>query len=93
MINATLVWVLTYLWYGINQSLRIMTPQMDRQAKVPMNEVAFLESPGLVLGTGINLEDEVKVERRTPPDKINRYFYETISILLKNNDRSYIPFK
>ena len=93
MINATLVWVLTYLWYGINQSLRIMTPQTDRQVEVPMNKVAFLESVGLVLGTSINLEDEVEVERRTPLDKIDRYFYETILILLRNNDRPYIPFK
>ena len=93
MINATLVWVLTYLWYGIDQSLRMMTPQMDRQVKIPMNKVAFLESFGLVLATRINLEDEVEVEHRTSPDKINRYVYENISILLRNNDRPYIPFK
>ena len=58
-----------------------------------MNKFSFLESVGLVLDTGINLEVEVNVERRTPLDKIDRYFYETISILLRNNDRPYKPFK
>ena len=93
MINAALVWVLAYLWYRINQSLRITTPSMDKQARVPMYKVASLESVRLVKGTGISLEDEVDIERRTPLDKIDRYFYETISIMLRNNDRPYVPFK
>ena len=88
MINVTLVWILMYLWHGINQPLRIVIPQMDKQVEVPMNNVAFLESVGLVLDTGINFEDEVELKRRTPLDKIDRYIYETISILVRNNDRS-----
>jgi hypothetical protein len=66
---------------------------VDRRVEVPMNKVAFLEFVGLVFDTGIILEDELEDGRRTSLDKIDRYFYETISSLLRNNDRPYIPFK
>ena len=58
-----------------------------------MNKVALLEFVGLVFDTGIILEDELDGRRRTPLDKIDRYFYENISNLLRNNIRPDIPFK
>ena len=70
-----------------------MTLQMDIQVEVPMNRVAWLEFAGLVFDTGIILEDELEGVRRTSLDKIHRYFYEALLTLLKNIDRSYIPFK
>ena len=52
-----------------------------------MNEVALLEFMGLVFDTGIILEDKLEDGRRALLDKIDRYFYETISNVLGNNDR------
>ena len=52
-----------------------------------MNEVALLEFMRLVFDTGIILEDKLEDGRRTLLDKIDRYFYETISNVLGNNDR------
>ena len=54
-----------------------------------MNEVALLEFMGLVFDTGIILEDKLEPEhgRRRLLDKIDRYFYETISSVLGNNNR------
>ena len=88
MVNETLVWVLTYLWYGINQSLRIGTPKIYRHVEVRMNNVAMLEFVGLVFDTGIILEDELEDGRRTSLDK--KYFYESISSLFGNHGRPYI---
>ena len=90
MVNETLVWVLTYLWYGINQSRRIGTPKIERHVEVQMNKVAMLEFVGLVFDTGIILEDELEDGRRASLDKIDKYFYETISSLFGNNSRLYI---
>ncbi len=58
-----------------------------------MNKNAFLEFVGLVFDTSIVLENELEVGRRTSLDKIDKYFYATISSLLRNDVRSYIPFK
>ena len=58
-----------------------------------MNKVALLEFAGLVFGTSIILDDKLEDGRRTSLDKIDRYFYKTISSLLRSNDRYYIPFK
>jgi len=66
---------------------------MDRPVEVPMNKNAFLEFVGLVFDTSIVLENELEVGRRTSLDKIDKYFYATISSLLRNDVRSYIPFK
>jgi hypothetical protein len=66
---------------------------VDEHVEVPMNKVAFLELVGLVFDTSFILEDELE-DGRTSPDKIDRYFYETIWGLLRNNgSRPYIPFK
>jgi hypothetical protein len=62
----------------------MITPQVDRHIKVPKDKVTFLEFDGLVLDTGIILEDKLEVGLRTSLDKIDRYFYETISCLLRN---------
>ena len=54
----------------------------------------MLEFMGLVFDTGIILEDKLEDGRRTLLDKIDRYFYETISNVLGNNDRPQIlPLK
>ena len=66
---------------------------MDRRVDVPMNNVAFLEFVGLVFDSSIILEDELEDVRRTSLGKINKYFYETKSRLLRNDCRPYIPFK
>ena len=58
-----------------------------------MNKVAFLEFVGFLFDSGIVLEDEFEDRRWPSFDKINIYFYETISSLLRNNGRPYIPFK
>jgi hypothetical protein len=59
-----------------------------------MNEAVFLEFFGLLfVDTSIVLEDELEVGCRTSLDKMDGYFYATISSLLRNNDRPYIPFK
>ena len=58
-----------------------------------MNKGALLKFVGLVFDTGIVLENELEVECRTFLDEIYRYFYATISSLLRNNERPYIPFK
>ena len=52
-----------------------------------MNKVVFLEFMGPVFDAGMILEDELEVGRRTSVDKIDRYFYETVSSVLGNNDR------
>lgn len=58
-----------------------------------MNMGALLKFVGLVFDAGIVLENELEVERRTFLDKIDRYFYATVSSLLRSNERPYIPFK
>ena len=58
-----------------------------------MNKVALLEFVGFMFDSGIILEDELEVGCRTSLDKIDKYFYETISSLLRNDCRPYIPFK
>ena len=52
-----------------------------------MNEVALLELVGLVFDTVMILEDEFEDGLWTFLDKINRYFCETISSVLGNNDK------
>ena len=44
-----------------------------------MNTVALLELVGLVFDTGVIHEDKLEDEHRTALNKIDRYFYETIS--------------
>ena len=56
----------------------MITPQLDRHVKVPKDKVAFLECVGLVLDTGIILEDKLEVVLRASLHKMDRYFYETI---------------
>ena len=56
----------------------MITPQVDRHVKVPDYKVAFLECVGLVLDTGIILEDKLKVVLRTSLHKMDRYLYEAI---------------
>jgi hypothetical protein len=92
IVNVAQLYALTYL-YEINQSPRRSTPQVDRHVKIPKDKVAFLELVGLVFDTGIILEDELEDGRRTPLDKIDRYFYESICGPHRNNGRPYIPFK
>ena len=60
-----------------------------------MNTGAVRECVRLACGAGIvlELEHELEIGCRTFLDKIDRYFYVTILILLKKNDRSCIPFK
>jgi hypothetical protein len=66
---------------------------MNERVEVPTNKIVSLEFAGLVFDTGVILEDKLKDGRRTSLDKIDRYFYRTISNLLGNNDRPYLPFK
>ncbi len=58
-----------------------------------MNKGAILEFVGLVFDTGVVLENELEVGRRTSLDKIDKYLYATISSLLRNNGRPHVPFK
>lgn len=58
-----------------------------------MNEIDFLEFVRFVFDSSMILEDELEDVRRTPLDKIDKYFYETISSLPRYNGRPYIPFK
>ena len=44
---------------------------MDGHVEVPINDIAFLEFAGLVLDTGIILEDELEDGSRTSLDKIH----------------------
>ena len=67
-------------------------PQVDRHVKVPDDKGVFLEFVGLVFETSIILEDKLKVVLWTSRHKIDRYFYETISCLLRDTI-GYIPFK
>jgi hypothetical protein len=48
-----------------------------------MNKVTLLEFMGLVFDTGMILEDQLEDGRRTSVDKIDRYFWETMSNLLE----------
>ena len=70
-----------------------MTRQTDRQVEVPINKLTLLEFVGLVFDTGVIHEDELEGEHRTALNKIDRYFYETISTAFGNNVRPHIPFK
>lgn len=69
------------------------TLHVDRRVEGPINQIAFLEFLGLAFDTGMILEDEFKVGRRTSLNKIDKYFYRTMSSLLRNKGRPYIPFK
>jgi hypothetical protein len=69
------------------------TPQVDRHVKIPNYKVAFLELVGLVFDTSIVFEDKLEGGPWTFFDKIDRYFYEIICGLHRNNGRPYIPFK
>jgi hypothetical protein len=72
----------------------MMTPQVDRPVEVPMNKIILLECVGFVSDTGSILEDELEGGRRTSLDKIDNYFYEIITSLLRNNGRPQVlPFK
>ncbi len=64
-----------------------------RHVEIPKNKGAFLEFVGLVFDTRIVLENELEVERRTTLDEVDKYFYGIILSPLRNNGRSYIPFK
>jgi hypothetical protein len=58
-----------------------------------MNEIEFLENFGRLYDTSTILEDELDGGRRTSLDKMNRYFYATILTMLRDDGRSYLPFK
>lgn len=58
-----------------------------------MNKVIFLEFIRLVFDTIINLEDELKVGCRPSLVKSHGYSYATISGLVRNNGRPYVPSK
>ena len=93
IVIVALLPILTYLC-EIDQSMRMITPEVDRHVKVPKDKVAFLECVGLVLDTGIIHEDKIKVVLRTSLHKIDRYFYETIIYIVFMRSRiGYIPFK
>ena len=62
----------------IDQSTRMITPEVDRQVKVPKDKVAFLEFVGLVFDTGIILQDKPEVGLWTSLHKMDGYIYETI---------------
>lgn len=68
---------------------------MDEHVEVPVNKNIFLEFAGLVFDAGVILEDELEVGRRTSLDKCDKYIYENVSSLLRNNGRLqvYIPCK
>ena len=81
IVNVALLWALTYLC-KIDQSMRMIRSQVVIHVKVPKHKVAFLEFVGLVVDTGIILEDKIEVGLRTSLHKIDRYFYKIISCLL-----------
>ena len=56
------------------------------------SNVVLLESVGLAYDAGIVLQDELEDGLRTSLDKFDKYFYESICSLLRNNSRPYIPF-
>ena len=58
-----------------------------------MKKAASLELVGSVYDAAIVLQDELEDGRRTSFDKFDKYFYECICDLLRNNGRPYIPFK
>ena len=58
-----------------------------------MKQVAFLEFDGLVFDACFILEYELEDGRRAYLDKFDKYFYNSICNLLRNNGKSYIPFK
>jgi hypothetical protein len=68
---------------------------VKRGAFIKFVRLAFL----LAFDTGIVLENELELELEVESrmflrlDEIDRYFCGTISILLRSNERPYIPFK
>ena len=58
-----------------------------------MNKNVILKFARLVFDSSVILEDELEVGCRTSLDKFDKYFYETILRLLRNNGWPYIPFK
>ena len=48
-----------------------------------MNRIVVLEFAGFVFDTGVILENELEVGRRTYLDKYDKYLYETVSSLLR----------
>jgi hypothetical protein len=58
-----------------------------------MKEIVFLENIGPLFDTSTILEDEPEGGRRTSLNKMDRYFYATILSVLRDNCKSYIPFK
>ena len=75
-----------------DQPTRMITPQMDRQVKVPKDKVTLLEFVRLVFDTSIIFEDKLEVRHRMFLHKRDRYLYENISCLLWDRI-GYIPFK
>ena len=67
--------------------------KVDGHVDAPMNTLTFLDLVGLVYDAGFVLQHELKVGRRASLDKFNKYFYESISGLLRNNRRPHVPFK
>ena len=63
-------------------------PQVDDEhVKVPMNKAAFFELVGPVHTAGVVLQNELEDGRRTCLDKIDKYFYEAISSLVRQDGR------
>ena len=69
------------------------TRQVDRHVKVPKDKVTFRELFGLVFDTVTILDDKLEVGLRTSLDKIDRYFYETESCVLRSKIGYIVPFK
>ena len=64
--------------------------------EVPMKWIAFLKIIGCLFDTSTILaEDELEPEGIpwAAVGKMDRYIYATISTVLRDNGRSYIPFK
>lgn len=59
-----------------------------------MNKIAFLEFLGLEYDAGIVLQEpELENSPWTSLDKFDKDLYESICCLLRNEGRTYIPFK
>lgn len=71
---------------------------MYRRVEVPIKEVVFLEFFGLLfVDTSIILEDELEDELEdglwSSLDKMDGYSYATVSSVLRDNGRFYIPLR
>ena len=66
---------------------------MGEHVEVPVDKNVFPECSGLVFDTDVTLEDELEVGRRTSLNKYHNYIYATVTGMIRNDGRPYIPFK